>query len=262
MHYGLTEKQKVLLNALVPQQFVKKKPTYGSGDGLSYIPGNYVNEILDNVFGVGAWSFTVQNSWKEESVPFEKKDYKGNKPSVVMPQPPVANVLGRLTYLLYPQKDTDNEDISKYEPREFFKEAYGSQVFTGKADVQQSAFKAAGTDALKKCATLIGVGRELYSKEDISGFVNFRVWLSQLTANEWNNATTAYYGSYISEINQLENIVKKNMSEDQQKTFKKELYKRMHLPEGTTSYNPLPKTVIHFTEVYKELFNEVTSHAS
>ena len=264
MHYGLTKKQAMLLSVLMPHQFIKEKPSYGSNDGLSYIPGNYVNEILDNVFGIGAWSFEIRNAWKQDSIPFFKKSYdkKSNGSGTLIEQAPFASVLGRLTYFLYPQKDFADEDISKYEPCKFYKEAYGSQVFIGKSDVQQSAFKAAGTDALKKCATLIGVGRELYSKEDISGFTNFRRWLSELTTNEWNSATIAYYNEYIDKIKHLEAIVTNNMNEEQQKTFKKELYRRMNLPENTVTYNPLPNKVVEFASTYNKLLNEVTNNAS
>lgn len=241
----------------MPQQFVKQKQTFGTNESLSYIPGNYVNEILDTVFGVGAWSFEIKNSWKQDTVPFAKKNYKN--PSAApekLEQAPFANVLGRLTYFIYPQKDYPDEDISGYKPIQFFKEAFGSQVFIGKSDVQQSAFKAAGTDALKKCATLIGVGRELYSKEDVSEFVQFRTWLSDLTENEWNNATTEYYNNYIQQINQMDSYLS-NADEKSRESFKKELYKRLDIPENTKSYSPLPNNIVKYTEEYKKLFKTV-----
>lgn len=257
MHYGLTEKQKILLKAFMPTQFVKQKQAFGTSDSLAYIPGNYVNEILDTVFGVGGWFFEIKNSWRQDAVPFLQKNYKDpNAAPKKMEQAPFANVLGRLTYFVYPQKDYPDEDISKYEPIQFFKEAFGSQVFIGKSDVQQSAFKAAGTDALKKCATLIGVGRELYSKEDISEFVQFRTWLSELTENRWNNATIEYYNSYIQQINQMETYLEK-ADEKSRETFKKELYKRLGIPEDTKDYRPLPNNVVKYAEEYKKLLKKV-----
>lgn len=257
MHYGLTDRQKILLSALVPEKYTSDRDI-GRGKIFKYIPGNFVTEILDAVFGAGAWSFVIRDGSRVESVP--TKDFKD--PSKTIEQAPVATVLGRLSYLLYPQPDTEDEDVSKYEPKEFYKEAYGSAIFRGKDNEQQSAFKSAGTDALKKCATLIGVGRELYSKDDMAKYLDFKDWLLNLTLDEWNDATVSFYSAQINGINQFDQILVEKLTEEQQQTFRLELCKRMGLPEGTTFYNPLPSTVVRYFETYRKLMDEVSGNAN
>jgi len=68
---------------------------------------------------------------------------------VLEPQPPIAHVLGML---IVPGVGAVSQ--------------WGSKVLLGGADEQESAFKAAATDAFKKCATLLGIGLELYDKDE------------------------------------------------------------------------------------------------
>ena len=258
MHYGLTDEQKIMLESFIPERFIHQKPTFRKNDpGLNYIPGPYVNQILDDVFGNGAWSFSIQKSWLQASEPYTDKNNKNNGGTpVVYNQAPFASVLGRLSYLLYPQKDYPEEDISDYSPKEFYKEAFGSHVLMGKSDVQESAFKAAGTDALKKCASLLGIARELYTKRDINEFRDFNTWIKNVT-NEWNYETTELYGDYINKINLLESKLVSMMKPEEYTAFKQELYKRIGLPENTKDYNPTPKTVILYADTFQSLMDEL-----
>lgn len=137
---------------------------------LSYIGGHVVIRLLNKAFNY-QWSFEVV---KEEIVPsLPKPAYSGygnaRKPimeTIVLadgkttsqvqklePQAPVVKVLGRLTV-----------------PGLGVKEQYGSKVLIGGATEQESAFKSASTDALKKCASLFGIGLDLYG--EVEGFEN------------------------------------------------------------------------------------------
>jgi hypothetical protein len=112
---------------------------------LSYIGGHTVIRLLNKAFKY-QWSFEIVS---EEIVPSQPKvnKYKPNDPPEA--QPPVAKVLGRLTV-----------------PGYGVKEQYGSKVLIGGATEQEAAFKSASTDALKKCATLFGIGLELYGDDE------------------------------------------------------------------------------------------------
>ena len=65
------------------------------------------------------------------------------------PQPPVTHVLGRL---IIPGMGT--------------REQWGSHAMIGGYSEQESAFKSASTDALKKCATMFGFAIELYDNDE------------------------------------------------------------------------------------------------
>lgn len=125
-----------------------KQRTQGKST-LSYIGGHTVIRLLNEAFDY-QWSYEIVS---EEIVPSQPKVNKyakaGENP--LEPQPPVAKVLGRLTV-----------------PGFGVKEQYGSKVLIGGATEQEAAFKSASTDALKKCATLFGIGLELYEDDDDS----------------------------------------------------------------------------------------------
>lgn len=125
---------------------------------LSYIGGHTVIRLLNEAFDY-QWSFEIVSEDIVPSVPkpvFEgygqnrkaKIDASTGK-QAVEEQPPVAKVLGRLTV-----------------PGVGVKEQYGSKVIIGGATEQEASFKSASTDALKKCATLFGIGLELYEDDD------------------------------------------------------------------------------------------------
>lgn len=128
------------------------------GTTLSYIGGHTVIHLLNKAFGFG-WSFEIVREDIVESVPKpatewvnRKKEYKrdSNGQMIMEAQPPVVKVLGRLSV-----------------PGYGVKEQYGSKVLIGGATEQESAFKSASTDAMKKCASLFGIGLELWGEEGL-----------------------------------------------------------------------------------------------
>lgn len=143
----LTESVKVLERKLDPK-LIKQRDA-GRGVKLDYIGGHTVIRLLNEAFGY-KWSFEIVS---DEIVPSQPKVNKyakaGEAPE---PQPPVVKVKGRLTV-----------------PGVGVKEQYGSKVLVGGASEQESTFKSASTDALKKCATLLGIGLELYDDDEAEG---------------------------------------------------------------------------------------------
>lgn len=134
-----------------------------SGTTLSYIGGHIVIRLLNQAFNY-QWSFEVVSEeivpslqkqatqWNNQKRQNEKVFNQDGSPKMEA-QPPVVKVLGRLTV-----------------PGLGTKEQYGSKVLIGGATEQESAFKSASTDALKKCASLFGIGLDLYGEAE--GFEN------------------------------------------------------------------------------------------
>jgi len=119
----------VLEEPFPPEQIKQRKGSHGAM--LDYIEGWSIIQRLNRAFNID-WSFTIQE-WK------------------IMDQDII--VLGRLS------------------GKGIVKDAFGGSRITLNKDTNKvidlgSDIKAAATDALKKCATLFGVGLHLYSKEE------------------------------------------------------------------------------------------------
>lgn len=142
-----------LINQKLPIQLIQKKPMGGNKPPLSYISGATVTDILNAAFGQFGWSSTILEQWMEPGIPFVNK-YNNN---ALEEQNPIAFVKIRLEVSLA----DEHGNIVKCH-----KEAFGSKSIVGKQSEQESSFKAAQTDALKKAASLFGIGLELYRKEE------------------------------------------------------------------------------------------------
>jgi hypothetical protein len=149
------EEAKKTLEAKLNDSWIKQRQQ-GTAT-LSYIGGHTVIRLLNKAFNY-QWSFEIVTEEVKQSVPKPMWDGWGKNRKPVLnqdgsqrmePQPPVAKVLGRLTV-----------------PGVGVKEQYGSKVLIGGATEQESAFKSASTDALKKCASLFGIGLELYGDDE------------------------------------------------------------------------------------------------
>ncbi len=132
----------VIERKLEPSSIKQRATTYGKT--LDYIEGHTVIALLNEAFDY-AWSFEIVSS---EVV--QGHDYKPPRGGATKPGHKYVKVLGRLR-------------IPGISTEEVIKEQYGTKQMFGATDVQETAFKAAATDALKKCATLVGIGAQLYS---------------------------------------------------------------------------------------------------
>jgi hypothetical protein len=157
-HYNLQQAIGTVSAPLNPKWIEQRKQGTAT---LSYIGGHIVIRLLNQAFNY-QWSFEVVKEEIIPSVPKPAFTGYGQQRKAVMnpdgtqkmePQPPVVKVLGRLTV-----------------PGLGVKEQYGSKVLIGGATEQESAFKSASTDALKKCASLFGIGLDLYGEAE--GFEN------------------------------------------------------------------------------------------
>lgn len=110
---------------------------------FKYIPGSNVIKLLNEAFDY-KWSFRVIS--KEIVSSIDKYDsYKKEYVS----QAPYIEVLGEL---IVPELNV-------------VKQQYGTKILLGGASEQEGAAKAAATDALKKCATELGIALDLDAEQ-------------------------------------------------------------------------------------------------
>lgn len=153
-----------IISAPIPETLIKERDG-GGGKKLSYISGSTVIDMLNASFGY-MWNWEVIKEWVQDSQPYfnsysklpdDQKVTVNGKRGAWEDQLPVAHVHGRLHVFFYDENGNE---------RRIMKDGFGSKSVLGKQNDQESIFKAAGTDALKKAASLIGVGAELYRDED------------------------------------------------------------------------------------------------
>lgn len=157
------------ITAPIPEYVIQQREA-GRGTTLDYLSGATVIDILNNTFGHLGWSVEFTKEWVQESVPYfnkyskekEKVRYNGQEGNWEN-QNPIVFVKCRLTVHL---ERPDGQLYSVY------KEAYGSKAVIGKQSEQDSTFKSAQTDALKKAASLFGIGLELYRGEEEQAYFN------------------------------------------------------------------------------------------
>ena len=165
----LPKEVKDAIVAPVPDNLIKQREG-GGKKMLSYLSGSTITDMLNNAFGY-MWSWEIKKEWIQDSQPYFNsyskmpEDQKTTNPANMKvgyweEQLPVAHVLGTLT--VYLKSGPGVVTIKK--------DGYGSKSILGKQNDQESIFKAAGTDALKKAASLLGIGLELYRDEDEANY--------------------------------------------------------------------------------------------
>lgn len=189
-----------VLEETIPRSVIQQREG-GGHKVLYYVSGNFVIDQLNRAFNY-AWSWSIDKAWIQPSEPKIDK-YKGNES---IPQPPVAHVIGTLTVFL---KDTNGTVFP------ISKTGTGSKVILGGAADQDSVFKAAATDAIKKAASLLGLGAQLYrdknEQEYFKASLGQDTWDEQITADmkadmEWllscmkeNDFSDDFINSYVKE---------------------------------------------------------------
>ena len=183
-----------VLEEKIPKKLIQQREGAGR-QKLSYVSGNFVIDQLNRAFNY-AWSWSVDECWIVPSTPKVWKDRQSGKETVTE-QPPVAHVRGTLTAML-------KDEMGTYV--EISKAATGSKTMIGGASEQESIFKSAGTDALKKAASLFGIGAQLYRDDKEQSYFE-----SKIGESYWDNETRSQYESEWKYIAELE---KKGFSKD------------------------------------------------
>lgn len=157
------------ITAPIPEYVIQQRDA-GRGQTLDYLSGSTVIDMLNTTFGHFGWSAEFPEQWVRESDPFFNKYSKAKEKTTHNgaegawePQGAVAWAKCRLTITLI--DETGKE-------RTVVKEAFGSKSIIGKQSEQEHIFKAAQTDALKKAASLIGIGLQLYRAEEEQAYYN------------------------------------------------------------------------------------------
>ena len=131
-----------LLYKKTPAQHIHNKPAKGGGKPFKYVTGAYVKSQLNRLFGYD-WSFTVKQF-----------DVKGNQ----------CIVFGHLEGNI---RDANGQLITTLVREQFGR----ADIKTLKADRTKpldfgNDLKAATTDALKKCASDLGIARDVYAADE------------------------------------------------------------------------------------------------
>ena len=147
--YDVDQKVKSVIEEKIPDKLIQERK--GGGQTLSYISGNFVIDLLNRAFNY-AWSWKIDEHWIQKSESKKFRDKNTGKETITE-QPPIQHVVGTLTVYF---KDAEGKIFP------VSKSGAGSKVVLGGSSEQDSLVKAASTDALKKAASLLGRGAQLY----------------------------------------------------------------------------------------------------
>lgn len=132
----LSVKQITRLVEKTPAQYVYKRPGKG-GKQWDYVTVSYIQRVLDYAFGFN-WDFEITEHGKEADHVW---------------------VLGRLT--VYSEDGSRKIVKSQFGRSEVKYKQGGKELLDYGNDL-----KAASSDALKKCASMLGIARDIYGKGD------------------------------------------------------------------------------------------------
>ena len=141
---SLNAKQLAIMLKRTPEQYKKKRPAKGGGE-WEYVTGGYVKKCLNLMFGWD-WDFEIV----DEKIMIEAKEVvvKGR-----LTCRSGGNTIIKMQYgnkdIMFRKQYTDEEKRNPPIPL-----SVGNDM------------KAAATDALKKCASEIGIAADIYNKED------------------------------------------------------------------------------------------------
>ncbi len=211
---GYNQLQQALVNKGIDPQYISRRDK--GGKTYRYVEAGYIVELLNKMFGY-IWTWEVGDSQIKTT---GGKDKNGLEKSFV-------TVKGRLTV---PVLDPNEEGKYTW----IAKESFGSHLFAGTdPETQGYAFKAASTDALKKCASMLGIAKNVYMSEEMFAYLQ-----EQEEADEWTDETIAIYKD---QYNQMMNMAKTDP----------DLAVRIHkFCTETNDYSEMdhitPSNVIHF----------------
>lgn len=146
-----------VLQEPIPETLIKERDQ--GRTKLSYISGSTVIDYLNRAFGYLGWEWHVDQFWERKSTPKPPSKWERENKNLTeaVEQPPVVHCLGTLTVKVL---DENGKEV------EISKQGFGSKSVIGGQTEQESLYKAAGTDALKKAASLLGIGAQLYRTQE------------------------------------------------------------------------------------------------
>ena len=145
----IEQKQLLFILQRTPKEHIYKRPGKGGGE-WEYVTGVYVKKVLNYVFG-WMWDFEIKEHGKENDSVW---------------------VLGRLTIknpdgsIMIVKEQFGRADIKFKKEERIGKNGKKFKVITDKFLDYGNDLKAAATDALKKCASEIGIASDIYGKNE------------------------------------------------------------------------------------------------
>lgn len=181
----------------IPEDIIKEKDMGYGKDPLSYISGTVVTDYLNEIFDF-CWSWIVTERIDEPAYPIWSKKTKEVKEQTILKQDKshIVHVRGILTAPIINPFTGEHVMINK--------EAFGSKTIyeTENESNQESKYKAAATDALKKAASMFGIGRELRSDDNETRFREF-LHLEMSGSNKlWTPLSNRLYADKIAAISE------------------------------------------------------------
>lgn len=150
----------------IPESIIEKKDQGYGKQPLSYITGTVVTDYLNEIFDY-CWSWQVTGQWIDNTFPFYKKDKQTKELTLVKKDlSHIIHVKGILTAPVINPFTGEHIMVQK--------EAFGSKIVyeTDGEPGQESMYKSAATDALKKAASMFGIDGHLRRSEDEDTFKN------------------------------------------------------------------------------------------
>ena len=154
----------------IPNKIIKERQQ--GKEKLSYVSGSVILDMINKATNYN-WDFIVEERWIQESR--DKFNPKYDKEPV--PQGPVAHVYGYLELNFIDENNT---------PVTIRKHAFGSKPIIGGQNEQKDIFKSAMTDAIKKAASMIGIGLQLWRDDSEQDFFEDINYEDPLTEEEKN----------------------------------------------------------------------------
>jgi len=196
---ALNPEQLAFILKRTPPQYVKTRPAKGGGN-WDYVSVSYVQKVLNLMFGF-RWSFKVLDS---------KFDLDIGQ----------VYVLGRLTV----KTGTDKIVKEQYGRCDIKFKKHG-ELPNGRGRIPLDIgndLKAASSDALKKCASLLGIAADIYGKDDFR-----EVQIVQKPKDESEAALTEKLRHFLSSCTTVEEIdfVVDNFTEHREKDITKKQQK-------------------------------------
>lgn len=133
----------VLKKFRTPKDKIKFRPGPG-GKSLKYVDGKFVIEKLNEVFGM-YWDFEVISEDRDGPHITVKGRLTINKPAILDGRPVMIEVIKKT---------------------QFGSQSINMQRGTSNPVEIGNDYKAAATDALKKCASMLGIGLDLYDSDE------------------------------------------------------------------------------------------------
>lgn len=146
---ALNREQLQFLLRRTPEKYIKERPAKGGGT-WRYVPGGYIRKVLNLMFG-WQWNFEIlENAIIQDEVVVRGKLTVTSNGIVI-----VKMQYGNKEIAFKTETYTDENGIKKKRP-------------TDKYLSIGNDFKAAATDALKKCAADLGIASDVYYEDEFN----------------------------------------------------------------------------------------------